>query len=404
MTANRVTMLFGRTRLHARKIADGVRAYGLCYLLRAPGNELRNPRLAMTRRLRSGLVALGDLLRRRGAQGSTYPNDCLLFVFDLGASPVTFDFATFLAGAEVERRRRGLDGIFVLFVPGQHEGLRQELPAYESAIDASRRQWRVRHVLVPLLAFLPSVRGYTICATREQAAATIPHGSAALVPRDFRVWLPRQPDKRLVHEHASAGVPIWPLLRATEHGRALVADFLEAVCPGRRPLVITLRESPASVDRNSRIDEWREFVGGLDRRRFAPIFVHDTESPVPSTPPALAGETFCEAARWNLEVRMALYEAAWLNLAVMHGPMELCWYDERSRYVVFLDVGADPSSSERSISEGGLRVGRDLEFAKPFQHIVWQADRAPIIREAFEEMTLKIEADATSTLTREHAG
>jgi hypothetical protein len=113
-------------------------------------------------------------------------------------------------------------------------------------------------------------------------------------------------------------------------------------------------------------------------------------------PAALAGEIFCEAARWNLEARMALYEAAWLNLAVMHGPMELCWYNERARYVLFLDPGAD-ASSEAEIVEGGLEIGRDLTFATPFQHIVWQTDRAAVIREAFDAMAARIERDATES-------
>lgn len=384
--------MLGRTLLHARKLGRGVREYGPRYLLRAPWNELRNPRLNVTRRLRYGLITVGEFFRPPRAASASWPDDCLLFVFDLASAPVTFDFATFLAGAEIERRRRGLEGIFVLFVPGRHRELREELPDYESAIGPTLRQWRIRHVLIPLLALLPSVRGHVMCPTRDKADAIMPMDPSRIFPDDFRVWLPRQPDKRVIHDHASAGVPVWPMLRATERGRQLVAEFVSTVCRGRRPVVITLRDSIVAVGRNSRIDEWAEFARGLDRGRFAPIFVHDSESTIDARPPALANETFCDAARWNLEIRMALYEVAWLNLAVMHGPMELCWYNERTRYLLFLDVGADPSSSEKAIAEGGQPIRRDLDFATAFQHIVWQADRAAIIRTAFDDMTQKLEA------------
>jgi len=389
---SRMATLLRRTALRARRIVTRLRTHGVGYLIRAPRNELRNPRLGATRRVRAALVHTVDRFAPAVRPPDMYPADCLLFAFDLGASPVTFDFATFLAGAEIERRRRGLGGIFVVFIPGAYGGLRKELPAYESTVDHARRQWRVRNVLVPLLAHLPSVRGYTVCATREQAAAILPKDSTTVVPSDFRVWLPRQPGKRLVHDHAAAGASVWPLLIPTHRGREVADEFLREVCPGRRPLVITIRHSRAASERNSQLAEWRSFVGTIDRRQFTPIFVHDTESPSIAPPRELGGEVFCEAARWNIEVRMALYDAAWLNLAVMHGPMELCWYNQRSRYVVFLPVDADPSSSTDSLAEGGLRLGEDLGFATAFQHIVWTADRAEVIRDAFEQVSARIEA------------
>jgi len=391
MTSGIATLL-RRTGLRARRIMTAVRAHGIGYVFRAPRNELRNPRLGATKKVRAVLVRAADRLAPATRRSDVYPSNCLLFAFDLGASPVTFDFATFLVGAEMERRRRGLAGIFVVFVPGAFGGLRKELHGYESTVNHARRQWRVRNVLVPLLGHLESVRGYTIGATRDHAAALIPKDSTTVTPSDFRVWLPRQPDKRLVHDYAAAGGMIWPLLHSTEQGREFVTEFLREVCPNRQPIVITIRQSLAAAERNSRLEEWRSFVATLDRRRFAPIFVHDTEAPAMSPPSALADEVFCEAARWNVEIRMALYDAAWLNLAVMHGPMELCWYNQRSRYVVFLPVGADPSSSTESIAEGGLRLGEDLGFATAVQHIVWAADRAEVIRDAFEQMSARIEA------------
>lgn len=379
-------MMLGRILLHSRKLAYGVRTYGPRYLLHAPANELRNPRLAITLHLRRAVTSVADRLRPRSG-GDTLPDDCLIFAFDLDAAPITFDIATFLAGAELERRRLGLAALYVLFIPGRHDGLRQELPGYETAITTARRHWRVRNILIPTLALLPSVRGYTVCATREQAEALLVPGHP-VVPEDYRVWLSRQPDKRLVHVRAADG-PVWPLLRASDQARALVAGFLASACGGRRPLVITLRESTAYPARNSRQEEWRAFLDTVDRTRFAPIVVHDTErTPAPGP---FDGELSYDPARWHVDLRMALYEAAWLNLAVMQGPMELCWYNERARYVVFVDLSADPSCSAELITEGGVNVGQDLPFATPFQHIVWHADRAPLIREAFDQMSARIE-------------
>src|SRR5579862_9606382 len=179
----------------ASRIGRHVRRYGVRSVFRTPLNELRHPRLDVTRRVRSGLVAVGDLLRRQ-VRSATVPADCLVFAFDFGCAPITFDFATFLAGAELERRARGLEGIFVVFIRGPHQGLRRELPDYESAITPSHRHGRIRHVIIPMLALLPSVRGYVMCPSREWAGALLPNESLRLFPADFRTWLPRQPSKR----------------------------------------------------------------------------------------------------------------------------------------------------------------------------------------------------------------
>src|SRR3954451_13012692 len=82
-----------------RKIVYGIRTQGPMYLLRAIPNEIANPRLPITRRLRAALITMHD----RSAGSSTLtrpaPSQSLQFVFDLAASPVTFDFTSYLAAA-----------------------------------------------------------------------------------------------------------------------------------------------------------------------------------------------------------------------------------------------------------------------------------------------------------------
>jgi hypothetical protein len=184
-------------------------------------------------------------------------------------------------------------------------------------------------------------------------------------------------------------VPIWPLFGATERGRRLAGEFLAQHAGHRRAVVITLRQSDLSPERNSRTADWLAFAGELDPQRYVVIFVHDSETamrgPANDTP-----HVVCEAAAWNLELRMALYELAWLNMAVMHGPLELCWYNKQARYLVFIPVGVDFVTARDALEQAGHRVGSDLEFAEPYQHIVWQADELPAIRAAFDAMEARL--------------
>ena len=91
-----------RALLH--KISNGLRSRGLNYLLTAPANELANPRLPITRYVRSAIIGVRDRFGRAKSDSAAWSDCALQFVYDLAASPVTFDFASYLAAAEVERR------------------------------------------------------------------------------------------------------------------------------------------------------------------------------------------------------------------------------------------------------------------------------------------------------------
>ena len=367
-----------------RQVALGLRTQGWAYVRRWPRNELLNPRQRFTPRLRTAIIAARERLCGRDEGEPAWSDDCLQLVHDLGAAPVTFDFAGYCATAEVERRRRGLEGINVLFVAGPHHGLRKELPSYERSRDVDSRHWRIRHILLPMLAFLPSVRSYAYCATPAQARALATSDAGRLFPDDYRVFLPRHPSKRDLLEHARAGGEVWPLLRATPRGMRLAAQYLQRVAQGRRPVAITLRLNDFAPERNSRVEDWLQFADGLDRARYVPIFVPDTESLARDGTAALGRHIVCEAACWSLEFRMGLYESAWLNMGTMNGPLELCWYNETARYLAFLELAEGNVPMRRLIEESGLKLHANLEFAKPCQRLVWEGDRLEVIRREFE--------------------
>jgi hypothetical protein len=251
-------------------------------------------------------------------------------------------------------------------------------------------------MLLPMLGFLSTIRGYAVCGNRALAEALLSDDPTKLYPSDYRVFLPRQPDKRVIHEHARAGVPIWPMFRAPPHARRLVDQFLEREAKGRRPVVITLRNYPYTPQRNSRNQDWLAFADSLDRTRYAPIIVHDSETVMGPPPADFSRHIVFDAASVNLEIRMALYEAAWLNMALLHGPTELCWYSERARYLLFIEVGSAAVQSEQALIQNGHRLFADLDFAKPYQHIVWNVDEFESLRREFAAMEKLLDASAAS--------
>jgi hypothetical protein len=366
-----------------RKVSFGLRTRGLEYLYRAPINEFQNPRLAATRALRRMVVSVRDKLSADRTASVRWPDDALLFVYDLAVAPITFDFISYLAAAELSRRRKQLAHLDVVFVAGHHEGLRKELPEYEAQIDLASRSWRVRNMLVPALTLLPSVRSYALCASRAQAKRLVAGAEHRIYPLGYRVELPCQPAKAALHNMAREGDRVWPMLRASEAARRYVKSYLDKVAGERRPLVISLRNYGFGPRRNSRTADWIAFADRCDKTRFVPIFVPDMETVMTLEPTDLGGHPACLAACWNVEIRMALYEAAWLNMGVMNGPLELCWLNENARYLIFIQMGADANNSVDALLENGHNIGGDLDFATPCQRMVWEADELANIETAF---------------------
>lgn len=369
----------------------GLRTEGPRGLLRFARNELAAPRLALTRRLRRTVTAVGDRFRRTTTASAAWSDDCLQVVWDLSVAPVSFALAGALAAAEVERRRRGLAGINVLLLAGPFDGVKRETPAHEMAEDAAARTWRLRHQLVPALAMLPSVRGVALCADRQQAWSLITDDPARLYPDDYRVFLPRRPDPAALCGLARDGATVWPLFGATTQGLRLADEFVGRVAGGRRTVVITLRADALSPAHNSRIDDWVAFADGLDPARYAVIFVHDGAAAAP-IPAALARHAVCPAASLDIELRLGLYERAFLVMGVMSDPLMLACHDERVRYQIFVPPDHEGDSPARALIEAGHRIGGDLEFARPWQQLVWRADELAAIRPAFAAMEARLAA------------
>jgi len=382
------------------RLASGIRRGGLAWLAHVVRTELRSPQFAATRRLRRAVAGLDRAARRfapraqvAGKAGRQLRPHTLLFVFDLAAAPVTFDIATYLAGAELARRASRKADIFVAIVPGGAGRFRREETDYERVVSIVDREWRLRNLVLPCLSLLPTVSGFVLCSAREEAADWLA-AAAALYPEDYLPALPTHPQARSIRDAAAAEPAIWPLFAADPVALAQVDRYFDAIAQGRPVVTISLRAYGYNPQRNSDSAAWLGFADWVREAGYCPIFVPDFAESLTSDAGA-TGHLVCPAAAWHLGLRMALYERAFLNLALMHGPMELCWYNERCRYLIFMPVGAAPQSSPEYLTREGFRLGEDFAFARPGQHLVWERDHPDLIRREFERMAAAILASGT---------
>jgi len=372
-----------------------LRTGGLGWLSQRLREEWHLPRTATGQALYRGARALGRAVSWSPRAGISDRDDLLYAFYDLSVAPVTFDFLWFLAGAELERRRRDLRAVHVAIVPGRYDGLRRETPEYEARISPAARRSRIAAMLVPACAFLPTLSGITVASSREQAAQLVDR-AGAVFPQRYEPALPRYPGpqeplRAAREEGARIGV-----LRARDQDSRVIDEWLARRGCSGDVVTITLRSYDHTPERNSNIAAWAAFARGLDPARFSVVFVPDTAQCLEPASEILRGFPVFGEAALVLGLRMALYERAYLNLGVNNGPMGLCWLNERSRYITFKILSeAAPNTSADYMRFLGFEIGRSLPFATSWQQWVWAEDELPVIEQAFAEMVRRIDGQAT---------
>jgi hypothetical protein len=348
-------------------------------------------------RIAGALLATALVPARLVSAKSAMPkqHSALVAFYDLRVAPITFDFLWFLAGADLRRRRLGLLELHVVIVPGPHHGVRAERDDYEEVIDPDARRWRIHNILIPACALLPVPCAITLTSSREQASALRSAAGRHVYPIGYETILPipHHPSDCLTAARTE-NAPI-AVLRSEGEALRAVDDWLKARGKGTSRLVtITLRGYSYMPARNSSLKDWVVFAEGLDPASFFVVFVPDTEQTLrPPLAELVKFPVFSEAS-WNIGLRMALYERAYLNLGVNGGPMGLCWLNAKTRYITFrMITDSVPQATAEYSRSLGFEIGASLPFATEFQKWLWEEDDSQaFIEREFCAMVDRIEA------------
>lgn len=271
--------------------------------------------------------------------------------YDLACSPPTYDFVSFLVGAELERIDRGADTIAVHVLPGPAEGFRQDkLPPFN--LDERRRMRD--EIVLPMAKLLPSCEWVRLADDRENPPA--PSFGWGQVRYGFGTMM------------RAARNNCYPL-RAPSNAPRLAL---------RRYVTITLRECDYWPSRNSNVEEWIAVAAGLQKRGFTPIMVRDTAR----AHELIDGIANSPQAAQDISFRASLYAHAEMNLFVNNGPAWMCLFLGAPTLITKMASADAPVVSPQFFAAHGLPPDSEWPNAKPRQRIAWIEDnRADILRE-----------------------
>lgn len=242
------------------------------------------------------IVVAGDGLIPAVARMLGRQERVLTAVWDLSVCPPTYDIHTFLAEAEFRRREIGATWIDLVIQPGPIGGFRyDDLPPNYGA-----RVGMLYRVNVGMARLMPSVRNIEILKERRaiEAGDIIPEG-----------WTVERP----IHHYGPSYLKrSEKIFHATEAAKAFVQRYRQGK---KRPYVtITLRGASHWSQRNSDLGEWAKAASWLRLKGYDVEVIPDTESNEPNL------------FSWDLDMRLALYEGAVLNLGINNGPTCMWWF------------------------------------------------------------------------------
>lgn len=242
-------------------------------------------------------------------------------VYRLDKSPATFDFTNFLALCERYRIEHDHSGLVVAIRDGKREWSQRD-----RVISDEQVRWRVNNILAGVASLLPSCAGFTACEADAQQSA--PYLSSPLATD--------------------------PILRAP--------GYLAPLLPFREPYVtLTVRQSWFESGRDTQPDVWNAIIPDLP---LPVVVVPDTEAELAGQPCRITAGQLYPAAAMNLQVRMALYEGAKVNLFTSGGSQSLALYSSIPAECYGLHVREFPTCSEKALIQRGLADGRQINNSR----------------------------------------
>lgn len=222
----------------------------------------------------------------------------------------------------------------------------------------------MEQILKPLASL---IGGYTICKTREEAKK---FSTEKCYPIGYTVDKPIQG-----HMHGIAMDAIDKLYPFAP--RPEMMELVSKNLGGKRPITITIRQSPIKPGRNSQIEEWKKAAHWMVDQGWWPLFIPDTDGQQDFSP----FDTYARAAV-NVEERLALMGLSMLNLGVNNGPMEFIFWSRipglifRYQDEKFIECSAAWHAKQK------LPVNSQPVWFTDQQRIVWKDDTEANITEA----------------------
>ena len=260
----------------------------------------------------------------------------LLFVYDLELNPLTFNFGQHLANASIFSKKKSLKNIDLLIINSSSSNpiKTKKLKLFMSDHEANNR---VYEIIVSTFRLSYQSNNLYLSSSKDKNIKNIIDSYKYIYPEGYSVIRPLPCPYKLPDVEAST---FFPMLEPNLRGKEIIKKYLENF-KDKKIITFTFRDLKHEVNRNSQYGEWLKFSEYLLKKNYKVIIVPDPLNYNPKYFEKFVGCHVAELVLWNINLRAALYEFAFLNCSVSSGIYEVTsFYNQKSNSLMFLDFNS----------------------------------------------------------------
>ena len=310
-------------------------------------------------------------------------NSNLLFVYDLELNPLTYNFGQYLANATIYSRNKSLKKIDLLIIKSRDRNpiKTKKLKQFFSEHEAENR---IYEILISTFRLNQKSNNLYLSNFNDKNIHNILKSYNHIYPVDYSLFKPIPCQNKLPNVNASI---FFPMIRPNLRGKEIIKKYLENF-GNKKIITFTFRDLKHETNRNSQYSEWLKFSQYLIKKNFEVFLVPDPINYNPKFFDQFSGCHVAEIVLWNMNLRAALYEAAFLNCSVSSGVYEVSsFYNESSKNMMFLDFDSYGKEYLKSAEKKwGYTDSIYQKWMSTNQTIIYKKDNFENLISAFDEL------------------
>lgn len=360
-----------------------IKKKGLRWIFWRIGDEILNPKILILKTIIDiALNTKKKLFNKKIINEKKY----LYAIYDLEISPITYNIVEYLCIAEIESSKLEKNGFIIVFVPKKNNENDFETE-YNKIINNDSSNWRVDNILIQTSRLSEKCKGILILPDRDSVKEVLRNNET--YPYLYDGINLRYAD--VEHFYKSVDKPGRFIgLKASIQGKNYINKYIKENGINKKIITIIIRNYGYDISRNSKLNEWVEFFKYLKLKNFYPIVIPDTDDAFNQTLPFDEKHIFREAC-WNVGLRMALYEASYINLSVVGGAGAIALFNSSCSVIMMnmLPEGSTVTTIE-AYQKIGYEIGEKWRFLSPKQKLSFLPDTFENIKFEFDDFIKNI--------------
>ena len=260
----------------------------------------------------------------------------LLFVYDLELNPLTFNFGQHLANAIIYAKKNSLKNIDLQIIKsGSLNPIKtKKLKLYMSEHEADNR---VFELIVSTFRLCQIANNLYLSEHNDNNVKKILNNYKHIYPEGYSVYKPIPCPYKLPNVEASI---FFPMFQANLRSKEIINKYLENF-KDKKIITFTFRDLKHMENRNSQYGEWVKFSEYLIKKNYHIFLIPDPLNYNPKFFDKFQGCHIAEIVLWNINLRAALHEYAFLNCSISSGIFEVSsCYNQNSDSLMFVDFNS----------------------------------------------------------------